>query len=134
MKRFLAIAMAAAFAGCITTKETHLLDGPRGSGETRVVDTVVVSNTGWYFFFDLLPIVCSDPDDGGIKMFSDDLSVQDNLKVLDRIIRREGATGLENITSHETNESVLVFLFNRHVIYTSATLLKERPKEDPAAK
>ena len=122
----IAIAAAAALAaGCTTiVHETHAFDGPSGTPGKRIVNTVTVANNGWNFFFDLLPIVCSDPK-GGIRFFHDGANIQANLDVLDDVMRREGATGIENLTTHETNESVLLVLFNRHVIFTSASLLAD---------
>ena len=127
-------AAAALAAGCTTTvRETHAFDGPSGTPGKRVIDTVTVSSTGWNFFFSLVPIVSSDPA-GGVRLFHDGVTAQANLDVLDRVIRREGATGIENLTTHETNENVMLFLFNRRVLFTSASLLgdAEAEKGEPA--
>lgn len=123
MRRFLLfLAALPLFAGCVSVYEAHVLEGLAGRpGEQAKAYEVVT--TGW-FLFDCIPIVCGDPD-GGAMWFSNTVNAQSNIAVIDRLIRRHKATRIGTLTSHETNEGILVIVLNRHSFRTSVTLFHE---------
>ena len=88
----------------------------------------VVENYSWRLF-DLVPLVAGDPDslhESGCKLFSDTVTLENNQKLLDRAIRRSGATGVRFQNSYMTDEQTL-FTFYRRTYYTSAELIFDRP-------
>ena len=90
----------------------------------------LVENYGWRLF-DLVPLVAGDPDslhESGCKLFSDTVTLENNQKLLDRAIKRAGATGVRFQNSYMTDEQSL-FTFYRRTYYTSAELVFDRPAE-----
>jgi hypothetical protein len=128
--RRLALAFLLPLAGCMTTQVSEALSGfPAGGGHRQRL-TVEVRNTGWYFF-DLIPIVCGNPerpDEISCRFFSDTLTLQNNLSVLSRVLAREKATVLGSVTSYEEGEGFLTFVVTRQSYHTSATILQDRPR------
>ena len=118
----LAAALVGLLSGCVTVVETPCAKELVGEGGSEGIETVEVINSGW-FLFDGIPIATGDPE-GGCKWFSDTLNAQTSMDVLGKYIRAHEATKIGVITSHETNEGVLIFLLNRHTFRTSATLLR----------
>ena len=107
--------------GCVYVKELPQQDGSL---------MVEVNTTGWYLF-DLVPIVCGDPDDHGVTWLSDTCQAQSNIKVISCILKRE-QDALEKdrrlkvgpIISHEVDDGILVFLLNHHEFHTSVRIEK----------
>lgn len=94
----------------------------------------LVENYGWRLF-DLVPLVAGDPDslhESGCKLFSDTVTLENNQKLLDRAIKRAGATGVRFQNSYMTDEQSL-FTFYRRTYYTSAELVFDRPAEPKAS-
>ena len=88
----------------------------------------VVENYGWRLF-DLVPLVAGNPDslhESGCKLFSDTVTLENNQKLLDRAVKRVGATGVRFQNSYMTDEQTL-FTFYRRTYYTSAELIFDRP-------
>ena len=112
-------------AGCMTTEMSHVLrDVPASAGKKHLM-TVEVRNTGW-FLFDFIPLVCGNPahpDEFSSRFFSDTLTLQNNLNVMDRLLKREGASVFGSLTSHEEGEGFFTFVVTRKSFHTSATLV-----------
>lgn len=123
----LSAAMACACSGCVFVHETRALNAIPGESGMEIVDTVEIETNGW-FLFDVIPIASGDPA-GGCRWFRDTLHPQTNLDVIDGIIRREGATHIGSMTSHETTEGVIPLVLNRHTFRTSVTLLRRGAPE-----
>lgn len=116
-------------AGCMTTQVSEALSGFPADGGRRQRLTVEVRNTGWYLF-DLIPIVCGNPDrpdEVSCRFFTDTLTLQNNMAVLSRVLAREKATVLGSVTSHEEGEGFLTFVVTRQSYHTSATVLQAPP-------
>ena len=123
----LSAAMACVCSGCVFVHETRALNAIPGESGMEIVDTVEIETNGW-FLFDVIPIASGDPA-GGCRWFRDTLHPQTNLDVIDGIIRREGATHIGSMTSHETTEGVIPLVLNRHTFRTSVTLLRRGAPE-----
>ena len=94
----------------------------------------VVENYGWRLF-DLIPLVAGDPDslhESGCKVFTDTVTLENNQKLLDRAVKRAGATGVRFQNSYMTDEQTL-FTFYRRTYYTSAELVFDKPAEPKAS-
>ena len=94
----------------------------------------LVENYGWRLF-DLVPLVAGDPDslhESGCRLFSDTVTLENNQKLLDRALKRVGATGVRFQNSYMTDEQSL-FTFYRRTYYTSAELVFDRPAEPKAS-
>ncbi len=111
------------FTGCVSVSTSTEFAGFGAEGGAKNALTVEIVASGW-FLFDLLPIVTANSA-GEADFFKDNLCTQNNLEVLDEIIKRENIKHIGMIASHETDEGVLVFLINRHTFRTTATLLKD---------
>ena len=86
---------------------------------------VDIENTGWYLF-NFIPLASgnpSNPNSVSCRLFSRTVTLESNVKMLEDIMRREGATGVRNLNSYTTDEHVLVILFKRHAYHTSAQLI-----------
>lgn len=121
--RILATMVALSLVGCVSVSTTKELAGIGAEGRVENALTVEIVTSGWYLF-DLLPIVTANSK-GEAEFFRDNLCAQSNLNILDEIVKREGVRRIGMISSHETDEGVLVFLVNRHTFRTTATLLKD---------
>ncbi len=116
MKRLAAIAAAMALAGCASVRISH-------EGDRSVVDIV---NTGWYLF-NVIPLASGNPHDPNgcsCKLFRRTVTLENNMKLLDYAMRKEGADSFGDLVSYTTDESVLFFLFKRHACHSSAELIR----------
>ena len=119
------ILAAALFSGCATATVCH-------EGRTMVE----IENTGWYLF-NFIPIASgnpSNPNTCSCRLFSKTVTLENNVKMLERVMREEGATGVNNLNSFTTDEHVFVILLKRHAYHTSAQLVKDdtvRAAEEP---
>ena len=118
--------LAAACAGCATVTVSHDSHGGRVEGGEVPVETVMVENTGW-LLFNIIPIGSGNPDrpnECSCRMFTDTTTLQNNLDMLEREMKRAGATRIENLYSKTQDESIFFLLFTRTACRTSAVLLK----------
>ena len=110
------ILLAALLSGCATATVCH---------EERTL--VTIENTGWYLF-NFIPIASgnpSNPNACSCRLFSKTVTLENNRKMLEQIMRDEGATGFRDLNSFTTDEHILIILLKRHAYHTSAQLLKE---------
>lgn len=116
MKRIAMILAALTFGGCCSIKTTTT------EGRTMCV----VETYGWRLW-DLFPIASGNPDspdESGIRWFTDTVTLENNQKLLDRAMKRAGASAIVFENSYMTDEQTL-FTFYRRSLYTSAELLFE---------
>ena len=116
MRALAMILLAALLSGCATATVCH---------EERTL--VTIENTGWYLF-NFIPIASgnpSNPNACSCRLFSKTVTLENNMKMLERIMRDEGATGFRDLNSFTTDEHILIILLKRHAYHTSAQLLKE---------
>jgi hypothetical protein len=90
---------------------------------------VNIENSGWYLL-NFIPIASGNPtrpNSCTTRLFSKTVTLENNVKMLDNVIREEGAVAVRDINSFTIDEHVLLILLKRHAYHTSAQLLK---KED----
>jgi len=117
----LAAAIAALACGCASIKVSRV------GGRT----IAVVENSGWYLF-DCIPIASGNPKNPNgclCKFFSDTVTLESNMELLQEAVRREGATGCKSISSYTTEENVFVVLLGRLYFHTTAELTMPEGKE-----
>ena len=115
MKRLFLLALAAALTGCCTVKITK--DGGH--------DVVEVKNCGWRLF-GFLTLASGNPEEPNNEcclLFTDSLSLDVNMMLLDDAMRKHGYRAAKNIFSYTTNENAL-FIFCRKTYHTSAELVR----------
>ena len=117
MKRLAAVAaLALAASGCASVRISH-------EGDRSVVDIV---NTGWYLF-NIIPIASGNPHNPNgcsCKLFRRTVTLENNMRLLDYAMRKEGADSFGDLVSYTTDESVLFFLLKRHACHSSSELVK----------
>lgn len=94
-------------------------------------EMVVVSNSSWYLF-NLIPIASGNPEKVNrmsCRLFSETATLENNLRILDRIVGETGAKTVKSLKSFWNDESVFIILMKRHVIHTSAELVCETADE-----
>jgi len=118
MTRLAVILACALFGGCATVTVSR-------DGATMVN----IENSGWYLL-NFIPIASGNPtrpNSCTTRLFSKTVTLENNVKMLDNVIREEGAVAVRDINSFTIDEHVLLILLKRHAYHTSAQLLK---KED----
>jgi len=118
MKRLAVILVCAFLGGCATVTVSR-------DGATMVN----IENSGWYLL-NFIPIASGNParpNSCTTRLFSKTVTLENNVKMLDNVIREEGAVAVRDINSFTIDEHVLLILLKRHAYHTSAQLLK---KED----
>lgn len=89
------------------------------------VSMVDIENTGWYLF-NFIPLASGDPNspnDASCRIFSDTVTLENNLKLLDYAVRKKHALGYRDATSYTTDENALIILLKRRTYHTSAELI-----------
>ena len=120
MKRFAIILACALLGGCATVTVSR-------EGATMVN----IENSGWYLL-NFIPIASGNParpNSCTTRLFSKTVTLENNVKMLDKAILDEGAVAVRDINSFTIDEHVLLILLKRHAYHTSAQLLM---KEDMA--
>lgn len=110
-----AAALALAASGCATVTYSE-------AGGRTMVD---ISNSGWYLL-NFIPLASGDPDKpnaGTCRLFRQTTTLENNIRMLDRAVEERKASGVKSVTSHWTDENVMIILFKRHCMHTSAELL-----------
>lgn len=115
MRKIFLILLAALLSGCASVEFSDV-------GRRKMV---VVSNSGWYLF-NLIPLASGNPDEVNkmsCQFFSETATLENNLKILNKVVKDSGADSVESVKSYWNDESVLIILMKRHVISTSAELV-----------
>jgi hypothetical protein len=126
MKTIAALFVTAIFAGCATITTTHDHHDVNVEGDETPIETVMIENTGWTLF-NVIPIGSGNPDrpdECSCRIFEDTTSLQNNLDMLEREMKRVGSTRIVNLCSRTIDESIFLMLFTRTACHTSAVLLK----------
>ena len=108
--------LGAAVCGCSTVRVCH------EGGHSMCI----IENSGWKIF-NLIPIASGNPDrpnENSCKLLRNTVTLESNMKMLDWTMRKYGASGVRNLTSHMTDEQVLIMLFKRYTYHTSAELTR----------
>jgi hypothetical protein len=124
MKRFAIILACALLGGCATVTVSR-------EGATMVY----IENSGWYLL-NFIPIASGNParpNSCTTRLFSKTVTLENNVKMLDKVIREEGAAAVRDINSFTIDEHVLLILLKRHAYHTSAQLLMKEDMEETKA-
>lgn len=124
MKRFAIILACALLGGCATVTVSR-------EGATMVN----IENSGWYLL-NFIPIASGNParpNSCTTRLFSKTVTLENNVKMLDKVIREEGAAAVRDINSFTIDEHVLLILLKRHAYHTSAQLLTKEDMEETKA-
>ena len=124
MKRFAIILACALLGGCATVTVSR-------EGATMVN----IENSGWYLL-NFIPIASGNParpNSCTTRLFSKTVTLENNVKMLDKVIREEGAVAVRDINSFTIDEHVLLILLKRHAYHTSAQLLMKEDMEETKA-
>ena len=117
MKSAAIAALAALLAGCSTVTVSR-----NGS------PLVNIENSGWYLL-NFIPIASGNPaspNSFSTRLFSKTVTLENNVKMLDKVIADEGAVAIRDLNSFTIDEHILLILFKRHAYHTSAQLLMEK--------
>ena len=93
---------------------------------------VSIENSGWYLL-NFIPIASGNParpNSCTTRLFSKTVTLENNVKMLDKVIRDEGAVAVRDINSFTIDEHVLLILLKRHAYHTSAQLLMKEDMEE----
>ena len=124
MKRVAITLACALLGGCATV--TMSRDG---------ATMVNIENSGWYLL-NFIPIASGNParpNSCTTRLFSKTVTLENNVKMLDKVIREEGAAAVRDINSFTIDEHVLLILLKRHAYHTSAQLLMKEDMEEARA-
>lgn len=124
MKRLAIILACALLGGCATVTVSR-------DGATMVN----IENSGWYLL-NFIPLASGNParpNSCTTRLFSKTVTLENNVKMLDKVIRDEGAVAVRDINSFTIDEHVLLILLKRHAYHTSAQLLMKEDMEDTKA-
>ena len=124
MKRVAFILACALLSGCATVTVSR-------DGATMVN----IENSGWYLL-NFIPLASGNPtrpNSCTTRLFSKTVTLENNVKMLDKVIRDEGAVAVRDINSFTIDEHVLLILLKRHSYHTSAQLLMKEDMADAKA-
>ena len=124
MKRVAFILACALLNGCATVTASR-------DGATMVN----IENSGWYLL-NFIPLASGNPmrpNSCTTRLFSKTVTLENNVKMLDKVIRDEGAVAVRDINSFTVDEHVLLILLKRHAYHTSAQLLMKEDMEEARA-
>ena len=124
MNRFAVILACALLGGCATVTVSR-------EGATMVN----IENSGWYLL-NFIPLASGNPARPNActtRLFSKTVTLENNVKMLDKVIRDEGAVAVRDINSFTIDEHVLLILLKRHAYHTSAHLLMKEDMEETKA-
>lgn len=107
--------LCAAFSGCA------VIDVSDKGSRTMVS----IHNSGWELF-SVIPLASGDPNfpnRNTCRWFVDTITLENNIKMLERAMKATDATGYKNLSSSIVDETVLFVLLNRRIYHTSAELV-----------
>lgn len=103
------------FCGCATVESSRV-------GGHHMVS---IKNTGWKFL-NVIPIASGNtdhPNACATVPFGDSITLANNIKMLDDVVRQTGARGFRHLSSSITEESIFFVVFDRRIYHTSAELV-----------
>ena len=123
----LAAAALAFLGGCMTYRATTEWKDIHSDGSSVPRLTIQIENSGWYLF-DCIPIVSGNPDKpngNSCKWFTNTVTLQNNLIVLDHVMAENNCNTMANVVSRTTDDFYYFFLLYRRACHTSAVLFRE---------
>ena len=128
-----ALVGALLLAGCTTVRySTTFHDVKVEDGETPL-EIVEIENSGWELF-KFIPLASGNPEKPNrlsCSWFSNTVTLQNNLNLLEQEMKTRVATRFTNLTSRNSEESFLFILLTRNAYHTSAVLLKDEDTPTP---
>ena len=112
----LLLGAASALSGCCTA--TLCREGDRS--------VCYIQNNGWSLF-GVVPIVSGDPKAPNCwnsRWFRDTVTLDTNMKILDKMMKDNSYTKSRSLASYTTHEDVFFLILRRRACHTSAELLK----------
>ncbi len=119
------LALAAMLYGCTSVTPLKMPDGMKVDG-VEPIEAVEVTNSSWYLL-SCIPLFSGDPNFpnvGTCKLFTDTLTLQNQMKMIEDEAMRVGATRAIDITTSTQEESILFFVLKHWRGHTSAVLVK----------
>ena len=121
-------------AGCTTVRySTTFHDVKVEDGETPL-EIVEIENSGWVLF-KFIPLASGNPEKPNrtsCRWFSNTVTLQNNLNLLDQEMQSRVATRFTNLTSRNMEETFLFILLSRKAYHTLAVLLKDANTPTPS--
>ena len=85
-----------------------------------------VENSGWKLF-NCVPVASGDPafvNRNQSIWFEDTVTLDTNMELLKREMKKRGATSYRDIISYRSEEQVFILFLKRNTLHTSAEILK----------
>ena len=121
--------------GCATVQYSATFHGVKVEDGETPLEVVEVENTGWRLF-KFIPLASGNPKKPNrmsCRWFSNTVTLQNNLNLLEHEMRTRGVTRFTNLTSRTMEESFLFILLTRNAYHTSAVLLKDMDTPTPSS-
>jgi hypothetical protein len=86
---------------------------------------VSIKNSGWKVLT-LIPLASGNvhcPNDNTTRLFEDTTNLENNIIMLDNVVKEAGARGFKNLSSTIREENVFFVLLSRRIYHTSAELV-----------
>ena len=126
------IACTLLFAGCASIRHSTTFNNVKVEDNEEPLEIVEVENSGWELF-KFIPLASGNPlkpNRFSCRWFTDTVTLQNNLNLLEMEMKSKGATRFTNLTSRNSEETFLFILVTRNAYHTSAVLLKDVPSKD----
>ena len=133
MKRLAFCVVAAVLGGCATVDRLDSKLCEKTYDGMVPVEVVHVMNTNWRLLA-CIPLGSGNPEIPNrckCRMFTNTVTLDNQLRMIDAEAKRVGAKRAVDVTSDSSKESVLFFLLKREKLHTSAVLVKD-PDPVPA--
>ena len=113
-------------SGCALVTRLPPEPGAKTPEGEEIVETVQVMNSSWSLFC-LLPLASGDvdsPDRVSCLPFRDSVNLENQMKMIEAEAKRCGASCAKHVVTYEDDEDLLLVLFLRRKIHTSAILIR----------
>ena len=119
--------------GCATIRHSTSFHNVKVENDEQPLEVVEIENSGW-LAFKCIPLASGNPQKPNqlsCRWFSNTVTLQNNLNLLEQEMNAKGATRFTNLTSRNSEESFLFILLTRKAYHTSAVLLKDVDTQTP---
>lgn len=124
-------------SGCASIQTSRALVGVRVDDGKVPVATVAAENYG-YYLFGFIPLITGNPDTPeayDCYWFSDTVTLQNNMRMITEVARRERGTGLANVkTISRFDGAFSLWILCRKIIFTSAVVTRDAPGGPPVSR
>ena len=113
-------------SGCALVTRLPSEPGVKTQEGEEIVETVQVMNSSWSLLC-LLPLASGDvdsPDCVSCLPFRDSVNLENQVKMIEAEAKRCGASCAKHVVTYEDDEDLLLVLFLRRKIHTSAILIR----------